>query len=393
MLRPAARWGMLLTQRTRQLSAAAGPTAPFASPASNAAQTNYSRWDVLAGSRKSGLETEDENIIARFVEQTTSLRSTIIANDHPLHAIADSVRVVIDEKWEAAPTDKRNEKIFNLARLTSMIQMVLVADSDNRRKRIVEFLVYQPPLTTPSTKKAATLPSESSPSSTPVLLVLHATHEPSCVIEMRTRLLHNYLVALGKSVTDGDTNIDAVSREWLMRLSDSFLLGTSSERLLEHYHLCGGNITQMKLQDSFYGIFEPEIQTVLSLFKLLISPNMKVRGLQKIHKKALTKLGDSFLLDILELNTKSRMVFCWADVKYTGFQALPDEKIMPLAHLLVSRYKYFSESLEVGHLFARGYSRDLALLRATKRENDETFRYLVAFWAAVIGAEILLIYA
>lgn len=67
----------------------------------------------------------------------------------------------------------------------------------------------------------------------------------------------------------------------------------------------GDSLNQVQFQNSFYAVFDPEIQTVVENF--VAEP-----GIHKKLKKEFPKFSSTYLLDSLELNTKSRCVFCWS---------------------------------------------------------------------------------
>lgn len=67
----------------------------------------------------------------------------------------------------------------------------------------------------------------------------------------------------------------------------------------------GDKVDQYQLQFSFYTLYEPEIQSSVQLLSNYTGTNKKLL-------KELPKFASTYLLDILELNTKSRSVFCWS---------------------------------------------------------------------------------
>ena len=74
---------------------------------------------------------------------------------------------------------------------------------------------------------------------------------------------------------------------------------------IEHIQLYGSALTQAKLQDCFYALLEPEIETSSGL--LLMQPH-----LHKDHKKKVPAFAKSYLLDKAEVNMKTRCVLAWS---------------------------------------------------------------------------------
>jgi hypothetical protein len=69
--------------------------------------------------------------------------------------------------------------------------------------------------------------------------------------------------------------------------------------------LYGTPLTQVQLQSSFYSLYDPEVQATVEMYLLI--PDLK-----KDQKKSFPKLAKTFLLDNMELNSKSRCVFSWS---------------------------------------------------------------------------------
>jgi hypothetical protein len=71
-------------------------------------------------------------------------------------------------------------------------------------------------------------------------------------------------------------------------------------------HMYGPTFTQNTLQSCFYTLYNAEVDsTVHALTNLPLAA-------MKEHKKALPKSARVYLLDKLELNSKSRCVFAWS---------------------------------------------------------------------------------
>jgi hypothetical protein len=70
--------------------------------------------------------------------------------------------------------------------------------------------------------------------------------------------------------------------------------------------LYGPQLHQDTLQIAYYTLFEPEVQTVANILPLY--PFQRHQKQTKINNK----LASTYLLDKLELNTKTRCVFAWS---------------------------------------------------------------------------------
>ena len=79
-------------------------------------------------------------------------------------------------------------------------------------------------------------------------------------------------------------------------------------------HLYGEIGDQNQVQQSFYSLLEPEVLTCQEGFTQLKSPSLAM----KLHKKKFPKFVKSYLLDKIELNTKSRCVFSWSGMTIDG---------------------------------------------------------------------------
>ena len=188
----------------------------------------------------------------------------------------------------------------------------------------------------------------------------------SCQALLRSYLLQEYLQRLQIATESGSTSgirPMQLTSDRVIRLCDSFLLGSSSERLsgnswslftclylyccyivilylkllhivIEHLHFYGEHMSQHQLQESFYMIYEPELLTCQHMFKLvtlasekryknknkLLLKNIELSELKSTSKswKKLNKQflrfanGYAYLLDVLEINTKARCIFAWS---------------------------------------------------------------------------------
>lgn len=69
--------------------------------------------------------------------------------------------------------------------------------------------------------------------------------------------------------------------------------------------LYGSKFNNPQLQDCFYTLYNAEVECVSGVFAQL-------KDKHKHHKKGMNKHSRNYLLDTLELNTKSRCVFAWS---------------------------------------------------------------------------------
>jgi hypothetical protein len=205
---------------------------------------------------------------------------------------------------------------------------------------------------------------------------------------LRIALLRQYLDRLRRGVEDGDVRAERLignQAEKLLRLCDAVLLGSSSERLLEHLLLFDSDFSQGALQDAFYLLYEPEIVAVVNTLAA-------VEGLHPdYHKKTgLAKFSATYLLDRFELNVKSRCVLAWSDPNYKGFNALPDSVRVPLPDLLPSRAQYFEQGLAVGHTFVQDLMAERRLHYFDRSEMRESVRNGAVFIAVVSVLDALI---
>lgn len=169
--------------------------------------------------------------------------------------------------------------------------------------------------------------------------------------------------------------------------------------------LQGANFNQFKLQESFYDLFEPELESCRRAF-------MSVKTLQKHHKKKFPKFSKDYLLDKLELNVKSRCVFAWSgvatieyvfirllliwlmdsifpcsiDSEYTGFKPLPDDHVILAEDALRSRQLYFKEATTVASGFMTDYCAEMRIMYEDRRDFYATVRNGVIF---IVGTCLL----
>lgn len=69
--------------------------------------------------------------------------------------------------------------------------------------------------------------------------------------------------------------------------------------------LYGQEFNSPQLQDCFYTLYNAEVECVSTIFS-------ELKNKHKHHKKRMDKYAKNYLLDTLELNTKTRCVFAWS---------------------------------------------------------------------------------
>ena len=129
--------------------------------------------------------------------------------------------------------------------------------------------------------------------------------KPAIETAVRIYLTRQYLRRLRKCFDDKELDVDMLNATLIKRLFDVALRGTASERIEEHMKLFGEELNQERLQECFYTLFEPEVQTCTALF--LLKPTI-----HKHHRKLLPKFAKTYLLDTAELNVKLRCLLAWS---------------------------------------------------------------------------------
>jgi hypothetical protein len=85
--------------------------------------------------------------------------------------------------------------------------------------------------------------------------------------------------------------------------------------MTEHIKLYGPTLSNNRLQECFYSLYEPEIETVSAV----LTSAAKTEKHLKHHLKEVPKFTKSYLLDKLELNTKTRCVLAWSGMMISVF--------------------------------------------------------------------------
>lgn len=220
--------------------------------------------------------------------------------------------------------------------------------------------------------------------------------------ELRVKLLHKYLVDLlpvfrkdedlsrtgGNKEATSTRFVGNLDEEAVLSLIDSFLLGTASERLVEHMKLYKSPFTPGSLQDCFYQIFEAEISVVSNIFLTFDSFQGKKN---KKKANAFKKWMDTYLLDGLELNMKSRCVIAWADAASyehrpgteDAFRVMKETDTVTRTEAIASRKKYFAEALEISNHMVKKYVEELRVKDHDKGDFRKKAVQGLIFWIGI----------
>jgi hypothetical protein len=199
---------------------------------------------------------------------------------------------------------------------------------------------------------------------------------------LRISLLKQYIIQLRKKLKENE--LESISLVTFRQLVDAFLLGSASERIMLHLSLYGDKCTQHSLQHSFYNLYDPEIDVTTSIFVKLN------KNYEKIHNKKFKKFSATYLLDKLELNSKSRMTFCWSLSTFSGFQPLDDDYVMPMQEVIKTRCEYFKEGNEVSSELMKAYVADRKEYYNEKADNRETINNGIIFFIVTVLADMYL---
>ena len=336
----------------RRLSTAAG-----AFPPSAKATVNLNIWERfrnrVTGKTRQDAENLDIEHLNKFKTITQSLNTVKIIDDegvrHPLHSISQTITNMID------------------------VDLLTYKNVDDSSSNLLD--------------KVMNLLDESiSQSEGELLNYLLADASIELDIKMqyflRISLLKQYLIQLRKKLKENE--LESVSLFTFRQLVDSFLLGSASERIMLHLNLYGDKCTQHSLQQSFYNLYDPEIDVATSIFVKLN------KNYPKIHNKKFKKFSATYLLDKLELNSKSRMTFCWSLSTFSGFQPLDDDYVMPMQDVIKTRCMYFKEGNEVSSELMKSYIADRKEFYSEKADNRETINNGIIFFIITVLADMYL---
>ena len=306
------------------------------------------KWHKWSGQLRMETEIADLLLLDKFTSLSESLKSCDMPAGHPCHVLSEHSRSLVKGLWRLDILDKTTK----VARILSELEKYHY-DEQEKRKHNIEDLVEM------SRQNAQ-------------------AWRWDCEAALRLSLFQLYSKRLLAAVLEGAISIENVhSEEVLLKMVDTFLLGTSAERVAGHLQLYSPNMDQAQLQDAFYVVYDPEVATTSSAL-------MIVKGLHADHAKKLPKFAELYLLDRLELNVKSRSVFCWADRQFTGIKPLADDHSFSVKEIISSREEYFEEGVEVGKLFSEAVAADRRVHYHDSKENRDTARKGVAFLVSCI---------
>lgn len=345
-----------------------------------------SEW--FNGKAETKAEDEEMAMLERFTDLALTLKNIPISSAHPLNQVASRVRMSLESAGQSYTSSRPNSDSNststststsnaataslpsssfseeNLTKLLADLDTLLVQCNEPYKDFIPDFANIDILTFWSSSLSSLSISSASMDSTTVTPWKWNAE------TSLRISLLREYLNNLQKVMKDApDLNLkDKLHASSLMRLSDTFLLGTASERLEEHMNLLvspQSDLGEWQLQDCLYHIYEPEVSCITSSF-------LSIKGLHKTHIKGMQKFSKTYLLDKLELNVKSRCIFSWSDPEFTGFKPLPDNHRIPVINLLRSRRQYFSEGVEVAGKLIKDYTGSRRSYYFEKKENKQT---------------------
>ena len=298
----------------------------------------YSRWKPWTWARfqKQPKKTEDLDLLQRVADICRSLDHIPYSDTHPIHDIAKG----LVSKIEAQKEDNDIQKMLEI------LSDDISATCENFQQDLTEL---------------------------PDAIFGDSTRFDT---GLRVFLYKNYISNVKKAIDSGELAADAFNHSKLVGLTEAILRGSGDERLvlsLKLFAVDGVNMSPPLLQESLYSLYEPEVETCMNVL-------LGMQGLHKDHTKKLPKFTKTYLLDILELNSKSRCIFCWSDPNFEGFHMLPDTDTKTVNELLECRRKYFGDMTRVGFKYVDAYRIERDLYWVDKNEFDENMRYGFIFF-------------
>lgn len=332
-----------LPRRCQQSSMVAGSAAAGVSTSEGLLQRVYNRITKV---KKSDDELQYLQRLRPLCESLVEVKK--MPNDHPLVPWARTMRSILFKGLaDARSNDERIDIAINA-----------IHEADKEHNEVVGGYAH-----TNTFMKSALL------ANTDQELI-----RPMAELELRKMLLKNYLIHIRTS--DISQSMALISDAKMIRLVDAFLRGTSSERLAEHLSLYSSPMTNATLQDGFYALFEPEVKLIGDYLQ------QTTQFSSKKHKKIMKKWLDTYLLDDLELNVKSRCVFVWVGDAWKEIRSLKDDDTEPTGDLLVSRRKYFEEGVGIAKGMCDSY---LKKVRLTDYEAQEWRTNVIRGWGFFLG--------
>ena len=301
-------------------------------------KTVYSRWKPWTWSRfqKQPKKSEDIALLQRLADICKSLEHIPYSDMHPAHDIAKSLVRQIEELDENNDIQKLLQMLFD--KISTIFE------------EFEEHLSELPDAGFGDTTRFDT--------------------------GLRVLLYKNYILNIQKAVESEEFPVTNLNSTKLIELTEVILRGSADERLVISLKIFAGDHNVMSpplLQESLYSIYEPEVETCKYI----------LLGLQRLHKdhiKKVPKFTKTYLLDILELNSKSRCIFCWSDPKFEGFHMHPDTDTKTINELLECRRKYFADLTRVGFKYVDAYRIERDMYWVDKEEFNENMRYGFVFF-------------
>lgn len=310
------------------------------------------KWRQWSGQLAIETEIADLFLLEKFASLTESLNISDLPELHPCQEIASESRILIKDLWRLDIIDKSTK----IKHVFKELEKYHNREQERRKKDVENFV---------------SLVKDNSGD-------IKNQWRWDCEATLRLSICQLYSQRLVVAIEEGTIPVDALhSEEKMLSIVNTILLGSTAERVAEHLRLYSPSLDQASLQDAFYVLYDPEVATVSSAL-------MIVRGLHNDLAKQIPKFTDSYLLDRLELNVKSRSVFCWSDEKFTGIKPLADDHVIPIEDIIKSRAEYFEEGGEVAKQFVEHLTGDRRMHYHDSKDFRETAQKGFAFWMGCI---------
>ena len=324
------------------------------------------KWHVWSGALAAEQEVADTFLLEKFLSLSASLKERDFPADHPLQDIAAKAKAVVREQWAASaevPEDPALSPSLSLSQQAAPSRVSCVLRAANA------YLRSQQELHKPDIENYVELARDNAGARGGEWMW-------GAEAALRASVLQLYCDKLLGAVAEGSLPAEALnSEEVLTGLVDNFLLASGSSRLAVHLQLYGPELDQAQLQDALYAFSDPEVGAVSSALSI-------VHGLHKDHAKGIPKYASTYLLDVLELNVKSRCVFCWSDEAFSGIKPPEDDHTVSVDMLLASRETYFEEGVDIGNACATAIAMERRRHYGEKAETRAELRKGAAFFLA-----------
>jgi len=237
---------------------------------------------------------------------------------------------------------------------------------------------------------SSSLPSSSSAEGMDALSTFLSSEEeadrlrPRALAGLRLLMFKKYCLAMESAAREGVVELVVPRRIALLNtVVDANLLGTAPERHVEHMRLFeGGTMTQEGVQSCLYLTLEPEVEAATELLREQPQITKKVR-------KALDKYSKTYLLDIAEVNVKSRCIFNWSHPAYAGLKPVEEDSVLGVDVLAKGRQEFFPESNDVAAMFHKDYVGVRKLFWEKKRDNRSTLKKGAWFFMGTMVLDLI----